>query len=46
MVRPHESPATFAAMRDSPKHSEAFALLDGEILEGPRSPRFYDVVVG
>jgi len=33
-------------MHESPQHSEANALLDGEILEGPRSPRFYDVVVG
>ena len=42
----HESRETFAAMHESPQHSEANALLDGEILEGPQSPRFYDVVVG
>ena len=42
----HESRETFAAMHESSQHSEAYALLDGEILEGPRSPRFYDVVVG
>lgn len=42
----HESRETFAAMQESPQRSEARALLEDGILEGGRTPRFYEVVAG
>ena len=42
----HDSRETFAAMHESPQRSAAHALLDEGILEGGRTPRFYEVVAG
>lgn len=41
----HESHETFMAMHNSPAHAEASKRVEA-VLDGSRSPQFYEVIVG
>ncbi len=41
----HESRDTFMAMHDSPPHAEESKIVE-TMLDGKRSPQFYEVIVG